>query len=189
MNSVALGEHVLISAVSWFVGVVLGGGLGYGCALIARRILTAPTSYRQFAILLPWRTIAVTLPLFSPFIPVVVGLGGFAGFAMAGLGVFVLALVFTITTLLEYWFPPSLAGRLVIGARSLAVASPIITVVASFLGGGGLGRLIWQGGGPRPDYLALSMVILLALVFDVVLGLVQMVLSPSVHISSKVQVA
>jgi hypothetical protein len=189
MNSAAFGEHVLISTVSWAVGVVLGGGLGYGCALIARRILTVSASSGRYAILLPWRTIAITLPIFSPFIPVAFGLGAFAGIAMAGLGVFALAFVFTITTLFEYWFPPSLAGRLVIGARSLAVASPIITVGVSFLGGGGLGELIWQGAGPRPDYLTLSMVVLLALVFDVVLGLVQMVLSQTGHIWPKAQVA
>jgi hypothetical protein len=186
MNSAAFGEYTLISVVSWFVGVVLGGGLGYACALVARRILTASASSGRYVVLLPWRTIVITLPLFSPFIPVAVGLGVSAGIAIAGLGVFVLALVFTITNLLEYWFLPSLTSRLVIGARSIAVASPIIAVGASFLGGGAIGSLIWQGG-PRPDYLALSMVILLALVFDVLLGIVQMVLSRFGHISPEVQ--
>jgi ABC-type proline/glycine betaine transport system permease subunit len=97
---------------------------------------------------------------------------------MAGLGVFVLALMFTTTMLHETWFPTSLASRLVIGARSIAVASPIIAVGASFMGGGATGIFIWQGKS-RPDYLALSMVVLLALVFDEVLGLVQMALTQS----------
>jgi hypothetical protein len=47
MNSTAFGEHVLISAVSWFVGIVLGGGLGYGGALFARSILTTSASFRR----------------------------------------------------------------------------------------------------------------------------------------------
>lgn len=146
MNSAAFGEHFLISAASWFVGIVLGGGLGYGGALVARSILTASASSGRYAILLPWRTLAITLLLFSPLIPVVVGLGAFAGIAMAGLWVFVLALVVTITTLLEYWFPPSLAGRLVIGARGLAAASPIIAVGASFLGAGASAHSFGKAG-------------------------------------------
>jgi hypothetical protein len=178
MNSAAFGEFTLISVVSWFLGIVLGGGFGYGCALVARRILKASASSGRCAILLPWRTIVISLLLFLPLIPVAVGLGAFAGIAMAGLGVFVLALMFTTTMLHETWFPTSLASRLVIGARSIAVASPIIAVGASFMGGGAIGIFIWQGKS-RPDYLALSMVVLLALVFDEVLGLVQMALTQS----------
>jgi hypothetical protein len=179
MNGGAFGEYALISSISWLVGVALGGGLGYGCALVARRILTSSTSSRRYITLLPWRTIVIALPVFSPNIPVAVGLGAFAGIGIAGLVVFVLAFVFTISTLLDDWFSPSLVCRLMTGARSLSVATPIIAVGASFLGGGGLGALIWQAG-LHPNYPALWMVVLLALVFDVMLGLVQMVLSTTI---------
>jgi hypothetical protein len=39
MNIAILGNHILISFVAWIIGMGLGGGLGYGCAIIARRIL------------------------------------------------------------------------------------------------------------------------------------------------------
>jgi hypothetical protein len=175
MNISVLGNHLLISFVAWILGMGLGGGLGYGFALIARRILNASSGSRQPIILLPWRTIVISLPLLSPFLPVLIGLGTIAGIVMIGLFVFVLALMLTITTMLNYWYSPPLKTRLLGRARSLAVASPVMAVSAYWIGGGGLGGLIWQVAQLRFDYSALLAVVLLALLFDIVMGVIQMI--------------
>jgi hypothetical protein len=125
--------------------------------------------------LLPWRTIVISLPLLSPFVPVLIGLGTIAGIIMVGLFVLILALVFTITTLLHFWFSPSLTLRLISGARSLAVATPIIVVMSYWIVGFGLGHLIWQWQ-QHPNYTALFAVVSLPLIFDIVLGFIQMII-------------
>ena len=186
MNSSALTEHLLISIISWFIGTIFGGGLGYACALLGRHLLATSTSSGKRATLWPWRTIVISLPLLWPFVPTLAGLGTWAGVVMVGSFVFALALVFTVTTLFDYWFTPSLTTRFIAGARTLAVASPILAAAASILGGGGVGSLMWQGG---PDYSALATIVLLAFLFDMVLGLLQMAVSQSGRLSPGAQAA
>jgi ABC-type proline/glycine betaine transport system permease subunit len=126
--------------------------------------------------LLPWRTVAVTLSLLSFYTPVLVGLGTVAGAIIVGLFVFVFALPFTVTVLLEHWYPSPLGVRLIAGARTLAVASVAVALAAFFVGGGGAGWLVMQGISVS-DYSqvfeGLSIVVLLALTFDIALGALQ----------------
>jgi len=182
MNVSIFGEHLLISLVPWLAGVVVGGGLGYACALVARRLFSTLPGLRRASMLLPWRTIVVTLPLLSPFVTILVGLGRVAGAVMVGLFVFLFALPFTVVALLEQWYPSPLVVRLIAGARTLATASVAVAAVGPPLAGsGGAGVLIFQQGMLLLDYPQMlkgfGIVVLLALMIDILLGILQLLFS------------
>lgn len=182
MNVSILTEHLLISLVPWLVGVVIGGGLGYACALAARSLFSRFPALRRGSTLLPWRTVAVTLPLLSPLVVIAVGLGPTAGAIIVGLFVFVFALPFTVVTLLEQWYLASLVVRLIARARTLATASVAVAAIGPpMAGGGGAGVLIFQQGMRLLDYPQMlrgfSVVVIVALVADLVLGALQLLLS------------
>jgi hypothetical protein len=171
-------EHALISLAPWLVGVVVGGGLGYACARAARVLISALPGLRRVSMLLPWRTAAVTVPLLSPLTPVLLGLGTVAGATMVALFVFLFALPFTSSTLLEHWYPSSLAVRLIGGFRILATASVAVATSAPMVAGsGGAGVLIFREGWSLLDYSqvlrGLCVVIVLALMVDILLGALQ----------------
>ena len=173
-------DHLLISLVPWLAGMVVGGGLGYACALVARSLFSTLPGLRRASMLLPWRTVAVTLALValvSPIIVVRVGLGRVAGMISVGIFVFVFALPFTIGTLLEHWYPSPLVVRLITGARTLATASVAVAIAGRLTGSGGAGALIFQGMRllDYPQMLrGFLLVVLLALVIDVLLGALQL---------------
>lgn len=178
MSVSILGEHLLISLAPWLAGVVAGGVLGYACALVARRLFSTRPGWRRVSMLLPWRTVAITLPLLSPLVVVFVGLGTMAGAVMVGLFVFLFALPLTVVTLLEQWYPSPLVVRLVAGARTLATASVAVAAVGPpVAGSGGAGVLIFQGM-RLLDYPRMLrgfwVVVLLALMIDVLLGALQL---------------
>lgn len=180
MNVSVVGEHLLISLVPWLAGVVVGGGLGYACALVARSLFSTLPGLRRASILLPWRTVAVSLALvvLSPFVPVLVGLGTVAGATMVALFVLVFALPFTVVTLLEHWCPSPLAVRLIAGSRILATASvAVATSTARVAGSGGAGALIYKAMRllDRPQMLrGFLIVVVLALMMDILLGALQL---------------
>jgi len=184
-------EHLLISIVPWLIGIVTGGGLGYGIGLAARRSFCTHPGLRRAAILLPWRTVAVTLglaALMSPFTVERLGLGVAAGQVNVGLVVFVFALPSTVSTLLEYWSPSALVVRLINKARTLAVVSVAVAVMAHLSGSGGAGALIWQGLRDLDDaqlFRGFSVVGVLALIVDVLLGTLQLIFPHTVKPTSK----
>jgi hypothetical protein len=170
-------EHLLISLVPWLAGVVAGGVLGYTCAIVARGLFSTRPGLHRASMLLPWRTVAMTLPLLSPLVVLRVGLGIVAGAVMVGLLVFLLALPFTVTTLLEHWYPSPLVARFIAMVRTLAVASMAVAAVGPLVvGSGGAGVLIFEGM-RLLDYAQMlrgfAIVVLLALVVDVLLGVLQ----------------
>ncbi len=178
MNISTFGEHLLISLVPWLAGAIVGGGLGYACALVVRRLFSTFPGLRKASMLLPWRTVAVTLPLLSPLVAILVGLGTVAGAVMVGLFVLLFALPFTVVILLEQWYPSPLAVRLIAGAKTLATASVAVAAVGPpMAGGGGAGVLIFQGM-RLLDYAQMlrgfSVVVFLALTLDVLLGVLQL---------------
>jgi hypothetical protein len=182
MNVSTFGEHLLISLVPWFAGAIIGGGLGYACALVARRLVSTFPGLRKASMLLPWRTVSVTLPLLSPLVVIPVGLGVVAGAAMVGLFVLLFALPFTVVALLEQWYPSPLAVRLIAGARTLATASVAVAAVGPpVAGSGGAGVLIFQQGMRLLDYsqmlMGFSIVVLVALAIDLLLGALQLLFS------------
>jgi hypothetical protein len=179
MNVSTFGEHLLISLVPWLAGVVVGGGLGYVCALVARRLFSTFPGLRKASMLLPWRTVSVTLPLLSPLVVIPVGLGIVAGAVMVGLFVLLFALPFTMAILLEQWYPSPLVVRFIARARTLATASVAVAAIGPpMAGGGGAGVLIFQQGMRLLDYAQMfrgfSTVVFLALTIDVLLGVLQL---------------
>jgi len=118
----------------------------------------------------------------SPLVPVLIGLGRVAGVVMVGLFVFSLALPFTVGALLEQWSPSLLVVRLVAGARTLATASVAVAAVGPPLAGsGGAGVLIFRQGMRLLDYPQMlrgfTIVVLLALMIDILLGILQLLFS------------
>lgn len=178
MNPSVIIDHVLISVVSWLVGMIVGGGLGCLCALAAHGLFSVLPVLRKLAMLLPGRTLVVGLLLFvwSPIIPVRIGIGPEAGMIMAGLLMFLLALPFTIVVLLEYWHPSTLVVRLVAGARTLAIASVAVAAAVGVLGGGGIGQFLIQCMQLlrwNQAFTGWLILVVLALIPDVLLGILQ----------------
>jgi len=175
-------EHVFISLLPLIVGLVLGGGLGVACALIARLLLNALPGLRKIAILVPWRTVLVTLILliWVPFLAIRLGLGVKTGAISVGLIIFLVGWAATIGMLIEHWFPAPLGVRIIAGIRTVATASGPIAAGVGLMGGGGLGFLIIQGMRLLNYKLAwqgLLAVAILTLALDLVVGAVQLVVS------------
>ena len=173
----------------WLIGIIAGGGLGYLCALTLRSVSTAFPQLRKPAVLIPWRTVIMALLLFIS-LPVLVimqfGLGAKSGTISVGLTVFLLALVYAISVLLEYWHANRLLSRLVSGARTLATASPVFTALFGFFGGGGAGSIAIQSlrlFDFKTAVRAYFSVILLILFADILLGLLHYSLQASPKLS------
>ncbi len=178
MKVSVLSEHLLISLLPWLIGAITGGGLGYAYALVARGLFFRFPGLRRASMLLPWRTVAMTLPLLSPYVVVLVGLGTVAGAIIVGLFVFLFAVPFTAVVLLEYWYPPPLVIRFIARARTLATASVAVAAVGPpVVGSGGAGVLIFREGWLLANYCqvlkGLAVVVLLSLIIDLLLGALQ----------------
>lgn len=181
MEPFILSEHLMISLLPWLVGVLLGGSLGYICARGIRCLFSTLPGLHRPSTLLPWRTVMMALPLLSPLIPVLIGLGVVAGATAVGALVFVFALPFIAGTVLECWYPSTPDVRLVGGIRTLAVASVIVATLAPLAtDSGGAGVLIYEGF-QSLDYAqmgrGLALVILLSLIIDLLLGALQYLFS------------
>lgn len=175
-------EHLLISLLPLVAGLVLGGGLGMACALIARLLLNALPGLRKLAILVPWRTVLVNLVLliWVPFLAIRLGLGVKTGAISVGLIIFLVGWAATIGMLIEHWFPSPLGVRIIATIRMVATASGAIAAGVGLMGGGGLGFLIIQGMRLLNYKLAwqgLLAVVILTLALDLVVGAVQLVVS------------
>lgn len=184
-------QHLLIALLPWLVGVVGGGGLGYACAVVARALFSKRPALRRPLVLVPWRTIAVTLPLLSAFVPAVLGLGMITGMAVVGLFVFSFAFPFTVATLLDRWHPSTLLSHLIAGARTLGTASVVVAAATAMVGGGGgAGAMIFYGMS-IPEHgellIGLSIVVLLAVMVDVLLGGLQLLFSLDFRVAGTAQ--
>ena len=176
-----LSEHLMISLLPWLVGVLVGGSLGYICARVIHSLFSTLPGLRRPSTLLPWRTAVMALPLLSPLIPVLIGLGVIAGATAVGFLVSVFALPFIAGIVLEHWYPSTPDVRLAGGIRTLAVASVIVaTLMPPVVGSGGAGVLIREGY-QSLDYArtfgGLAIVVLLSLIVDLLLGALQFLLS------------
>lgn len=185
MDISVIGDHLALSLLPWVVAVLIGGGLGYAVALLARHLLPGNNpGLRGAAVLLPWRTVIATVALAALVYPPVqlVGLGQTAGQISVGLFLLALAVPLTADLFLQTWYPSPLAARLLARSRTLAVVAVAAAVMTYNAGAGGAGALIWQGFNRLNDQAVVAgftIVALLALVADVTLGLIQLLLSPS----------
>jgi ABC-type proline/glycine betaine transport system permease subunit len=181
VNASVLTQHLLISLLPWLVGVIIAGGLGTVWAPAARSLFSRLPALQSASMLLPWRTVALSLSLLSPLVVMRVGLGAVAAGIVVGLFVFILALPFTVVVRLEEWYASLPIVRFIAWSRTLAVASVVVAaVVAPMVGGGGAGSLIF-GGLRALNYTQMvrgfAVVVVLALTIDLVLGALQLLLA------------
>jgi hypothetical protein len=194
-------NHLLLSIVPWVAGGLIGGSLGYLIALAIRPLQSRAGLYRVLR-LLPWRTIAFVLTAMAvyaayPFIllgPVLRSAmpgSGFLVHALASISVAVLALAlpFTTSIIAGYWFQPSLGERLVAGARTLGVASVVLALTAIHWGVQSAGWLIATVDPfdyPRAPrvWLGYGIVVSVALIVDLVMGVLQMVVARPVEVET-----
>ena len=179
VSTSAMVVHLLITCIPWLIGLAAGGGLGWLCGLGIRALISTRPALRRATVLLPWRVLVMGLlmAIWSPFIATLLWLGPVTGGVVVACSVAALVTICTATTLVEYWMPSPLAGRLIAGARTMAVASGLLALGAGLLGGGGLGAtmleaarlsqygVMWKGA---------LVVLALALVLDLILGIAQM---------------
>jgi hypothetical protein len=181
LHTALIHEHILISSIGSLFGIVVGGALGYVFAIVLRNLFTVKPRSRKRALLLPWRTVLMSLmfPLGFPITIIVqVGFGVLAGIISVGLIVFLLSLTICTSLLIEHWRPTTVANNIIAWMRTLATASVVITFFPGFFANGGLApviivetRLLNYDAVLR--YYAILIAIILA--FDLLIGILQYV--------------
>jgi hypothetical protein len=175
-------EHLLVSLGAWAVGVIVGGGLGILIALKVRTLFIAAPHLRRFSMFIPWRTVVLNL-LIIPWTPASIPLVGFGSASVwlnTSLAMFLFAMPFTTSLLLERWYPSPFAIRLMAGLRTLATASLVAAALAGLNGGYGIGWYMLQSlfaldyGSLLRECLILASVVL---ILDVLLGIVQLIVA------------
>ncbi len=173
-------EHLLTSLGAWLVGAIVGGALGLVIALRARALFTAAPPLHRLSMLIPGRTIVLSLLIivWTPASILLVGLGPAADLFNTGFVIFLFTLSFTLSLLLGQWYPSSLAVRVLAGLRTLATVSLIVTI---FVGNySGIGWHMFRSlMNLDYDLLFQEWLILagLLLFLDVLLGIVQLIVA------------
>ncbi|MEW6094185.1 MAG: hypothetical protein AB1531_09500 [Chloroflexota bacterium] len=179
-------QHVLVTVVIVLVGLLVGGGLGFLFAWLFKMLYKAVPGLQPPLMLLPWRTVLFSVVMFfiSPmaffmirnFEP-----QGLMTGLYPGLVFILLAFFLTLDTTLNNWLPIGLGARLTALARTLAVASGILIAVGVEYFSAGI---LWHARAMvartfEPDgfWIMLGVVMGLGLAFDLLLGVVQMLLA------------
>ena len=178
MSTIQVGLQLFISIVPWLIGAGLGGGLGYWIARDLRRSIDARPQRRRLFLLVPWRSLIVSLPFLSFFMPMLTGLGLFSGALIVGIFVFIFVAPFTTTTLLNNWFPLPLRIRLASMGRLAAVGAVSVAAATGVIGGFAASSVMLQAL-QLMDYGqffgVFFMVFVVALLVDVLFGVVEFV--------------
>ncbi len=184
LNQVIL-QHILVTVVIVLAGLLVGGGLGVLFAYLLKSLYKAAPGLRPPLMLLPWRTVLFAVVLFfvSPmafflirnFEP-----KGFLTGIYPGLVLILLTFFFALETALNHWLPINLGARLTALARTLAVASGILVAISVEYLSTGILRFarMMVASTFKPDgfWIMLGVVMGLGLAFDLLLGVVQMLL-------------
>ncbi len=172
--------HLLHAAVVFLAGAVVGGGGGVLLAWLLRLLYEAAPGLRPPLMLLPWRTGLFTLVLYlatpTAFLTLPSGLAGLYPAVVSVL----LALVLSAEALLAHWLPPRLAVRLAGLARTLAVACGPLVALVSYANAFGIlheARKLQARTFEPAMWVALAIVMGVALVLDLALGGMQMALA------------
>jgi len=178
-------QHILATFMVILAGFLLGGGLGILFAWLFRQLYSAVPGLRQPFVLLPWRTLLFTFILFfCSFMAfrVVRSVQGEQSAVVYPALVFILIVFFFVADeALTQWLPISPAVRWVGLARTFAVAGGVIVAIGANAAESGI-LLYAQNMASRtfrPDayWTALGVVMGLGLVFDLLIGTVQMFLA------------
>lgn len=193
METSVILEFLQYTLMVCIAGILVGGGLGVLCALLARPIFFVLPKLYRLSMLLPWRTVlfGLLLILWSPFITIIWGLGITRGAEIAGLSMALLAWAFTIGAFFVQWYPSSLSVRLIAVGRTLATASGTIVALMGLYNGWGIGYFVQQRMNqafqPGIAWQGLLTVVALALAMDLLLGTIQVIVSARQKQSSPIQ--
>jgi len=177
-------DHFLIAALGWLIGMCAGVALGYGIAVLSRRVFPLQTRAGLLSTFFPWRTITAGLFLLNlfPYVPArLFGLGNAMGIVSTAFAILLCAAVLTIQTV-HFTAAPAIL-RSISWARSLGVLSVVAAAHYGFYGGGGLGFVIQTGINLLDEQLALTAgwwLTGIALVFDLGVGFVEFLLKSKV---------
>lgn len=140
-------HHLTLSLVPWLLGSTLGGITGYGISSLIKRLRDRSSEIGKLLVFIPWRTFILfcLILIYSPLIPIWLGVGNSAALTMNALLIFLLAIPMTILILGKGRDPHTLPSKLVSAARTLASSSILATMVAGlYSGAGGIGIVLIQ---------------------------------------------
>jgi hypothetical protein len=178
-------QHILTTSLVILAGFLIGGGLGFLFAGLLRQLYRAVPGLRLPSMVLPWRTLIFGFVLFfsSPMaILMVPSLTPEQSAVLYPALVFILLVFFFVVhEALNQWNPVPPVLRRVGLARTFAVAGGVIIAIgANAAGAGILGyaqRMFSQTFRPDGYWIAWGIVMGLGLLFDLLLGIVQMLLA------------
>ncbi len=185
-------QHLLISLGGWAMGVTTGAALGILIALRIRALFTATPHLRRLSTLIPGRTLVLNL-LIVPWTPasvLLVGLGLASVLFNTSLALFLFAATFTVSLLLERWWPSPFAVRVMAGLRTLATTSLVVAAIAGFYDGYGIGGdmgIALMTLRYEEFFQAWLILVVLVLILDVLLGIVQWVVTDRIEKGQQLQ--
>ena len=178
-------QHILTTVLVLLAGFLIGGGLGILFAWLFRHLYRAIPGLRPPFMVLPWRTLLFILVLFfcSPMARFLVSsLPQEQSAAVYPALVFILIVFFFVANeTLTQWLPVSPAVRWAGLARTFTVAGGVIFAIVANAAGSGIlvyaQRIVSRPFRPEAYWTALGVVLGLGLFFDLLLGMIQMLLA------------
>jgi len=172
-------EHLLMSVVPWFLGGLLGVGVGLLCAFLLHLFFGACPRVRFLLPLFPWRAFVMGLltVLWVSFPLYLWGKGIVSGGMVVGASVFLLGFSGTCSLMIEHWHPTPLASRYLGSVRTLLAASFVLAAGVGFFRGGGIGEALYGAvrmGDHEVAWSGIFMIFGLLLIFDLAFGIPQM---------------
>jgi hypothetical protein len=178
-------QHILSTVLVIFAGFLIGGGLGLLFAWLFRQLIRAVPGLRLPFMVLPWRTLIFTLVLFfisHMAILVVPSISqGLSAVVYPVIGFSLLVLFIVGDEALSQWLPLSPFQRWAGLTRTFAVAAGVFVAISFNAAGEGI--LVYAQSmftrTFRPDayWITLGIVMGLGLFFDLLLGMVQILLA------------
>jgi ABC-type proline/glycine betaine transport system permease subunit len=143
MNISVLADHFLISFAAWIGGLLIGGGIGYFIFRPFENFIESKPDNQKYLAMIPWRTVIfiLILLLWSPYLPIWLGLGTPTALVVMVLTISLLACSMTINTLVESRFPAILRVRIFSQARTLLFIAIFATLGVGLVGAGSAGSL------------------------------------------------
>lgn len=178
-------QHVLTTVLTILAGFLIGGGLGILFAWLFRMLYRSVPGLRLPFTLLPWRTLLFALVLFfgssMAFVMLRSMPQGQSAVIFPAVAFTLIVFFFVADGSLSHWLPAGLAVRLTGLARTFAVACGVTVAIGAVQDGSGILQYArnMYASTFRPDsfWTALGVVMGLGLVFDLLLGAVQMLLA------------
>jgi hypothetical protein len=176
-------DNLLIALGAWLIGSTVGVALGLLIARFARNLFTADPHLRRLSVLLPWRTVvlSVLIVTWTPVGVILIGLRPLLGLVNTGLDIFLLAFLLVVFLLFEQWYSSPFVVHVIAGLRTLATLSlAAAAFLSDFFGiGWYMARSIVNGLDEVFQYWLILVVLIL--VVDLGLGIIQLVVADHVE--------